>query len=323
MAIAPDNTLALPRSWLFVPGMDLGRMTSAPDTGADVIVQELEDFTPAEHRPKARRLAAQAFAAWRARGVVPAVRVNPLDACGYDDLAGVMGGRPAIVMMSKVDSVEQVRALDREIGRLEAVHGFAPGSTRIVPNVETALGIVRAIDLARASARIEAMLVATEDTVADLDADRSRVGTELAYPRSRFLLECAAAGVRAIDCPYTFADREGALADMRTACAIGYRAKAVVNPDLVELTNCHLTASPARLALARRQIDAFEAARAAGRARAEVDGLVVEVPSYLAARRALQRHERLEAWLDRRARVFDPSFRPFAFQESSCPSASP
>lgn len=300
MAISPDNSLALARSWLFVPGMDLDLMTGAGASGADVIVQELEDFTPPELRPQARALAAQAYAAWRARGVIPAVRVNPLDSCGYDDLRGVMAGRPAIVMMSKVESVAQVRELDQEIGRLEALHGIEAGSTRIVPNIETALGIVRAIDIAHASARIEAMLVATEDMVADLDANRSREGAELHYPRSRFLLECAAAGVRAIDCPYTFADSDGAEADMQTGCAIGYRAKAVVNAAHVALTNRHLTPSLEAIALARRHALAFEAARAQGTARAEVDGLVVEVPSYLSARRTLLRHEQLQAWLVQR-----------------------
>ncbi len=37
--------------------------------------------------------------------------------------------------------------------------------------------------------------------VADLGTNRSRGGEELAYVRARFLVECRAAGVEAIDCP--------------------------------------------------------------------------------------------------------------------------
>ncbi|MCS5515705.1 HpcH/HpaI aldolase/citrate lyase family protein [Pseudomonas qingdaonensis] len=117
--------------------------------------------------------------------------------------------------------------LDQLITELEGRHGIAAGSTLIVPNIETALGVVRAIEIAAASPRIKAMLVATEDMVADLGAGRSRAGTELYYPRSRFLLECAAAGVLAIDSPYTFADAQGAEADMQFARSIGYQAKGV------------------------------------------------------------------------------------------------
>ncbi|WP_374583179.1 CoA ester lyase [Pseudoduganella sp.] len=295
MAISTDNPLSLLRSWLFVPGMDMSVLRDAPACGADVIVQELEDFTPPQRRAEARALAARAYAEWRARGVVPAVRINPLESCGLADLAGVMPGRPDIVMMSKVESVEQVAALEREISRFEAELGIAHGATLIVPNIETALGIVRAIPIAAASPRIKAMLVATEDTVADLGADRSRNGAELHYPRSRFLLECAAAGVLAIDCPYTYSDALGAEADMRAGHGIGYKAKAVVNPSHVAVANRWLTPTSEQAALAQRQVAAFEAARRQGLMRAEVDGLVVEVPSYLAAQRLLLRHAQLSA----------------------------
>jgi citrate lyase subunit beta/citryl-CoA lyase len=68
---------------------------------------------------------------------------------------------------------------------------------------------VNAFAIARASPRVSAMLVASEDMVADLGTARSRRGEELAYVRARFLVECRAAGVEAIDCPYTFSDVKG------------------------------------------------------------------------------------------------------------------
>ena len=105
----------------------------------------------------------------------------------------------------------------------------------------------------------------------------------------------AAAGVLAIDSPYTFADDAGAEADMQFARSIGYQAKGVVNPAHVAVANRYLTPSAEDAALARRQVDAFEAARSAGSVRAEVDGLVVEVPSYLQAQRLLERYRQLQA----------------------------
>ncbi len=99
------------RTWLFVPGADESAHKAAARSGADVIVLELEDFTPPELRPKARALAARAFGRWRKAGALAAVRVNPLETCGREDLAAVLAGKPDLVMMSKVDSPEQVRAL--------------------------------------------------------------------------------------------------------------------------------------------------------------------------------------------------------------------
>lgn len=51
--------------------------------------------------------------------------------------------------------------------------------------VETAAGLIRTYDIVRASTRVVAALVATEDMVADLGAERSRHGDELAQGLTR------------------------------------------------------------------------------------------------------------------------------------------
>ena len=263
------------RTWLFVPGADPAAHQRAARSGADVIVLELEDFTPPELRPKARSLSSSAFALWRQHGALAAVRINPLEDCGLDDLAAI--DRPDVLMMSKVATPEQV-------ARLEAA---APPGVELVPNIESAAGLVRTLEIARASRRVSALLVASEDMVADLGTERSREGVELAYVRSRFLVECRAAGVEAIDCPYTFSDLKGALADARYAKQLGYRMKSVVDPSHVKALNAVFTPSARELAHARKVVAAFERARAAGRERAKVNGALVEVPIYAAAKRLL------------------------------------
>ncbi len=123
--------------------------------------------------------------------------------------------------------------------------------------------------------------------VADLGAARTRGGEELAYVRCRFLLECRAAGVEAIDCPYTFSDVKGAVADARYAKRLGYRMKSLVDPAHAKAINGVFTPSGPELAKARRIVAAFEKARAAGRERAKVDGALIELPIYAAAKRLL------------------------------------
>jgi citrate lyase subunit beta/citryl-CoA lyase len=275
------------RTWLFVPGAETAAHEAAARSGADVLVQELEDFTPPELRPRARALAPALYESWRQSGNRVGVRVNPLDGDGLADLAAVMAGKPAFVMMSKVVSAGQVALLDSEVGRLERTHGIAPGTTRLVPNVETAAGLMRTFEIVSASPRVVAALVASEDMVADLGTVRSRGGAELAYVRSRFLVECRAAGVEAIDCPYTFSDAKGAAADARTAKLLGYRAKSLVIAGHAAAVNRVFTASRAEIEKARRIVAAFERARAAGKERAKVDGAWIEVPIYAAATRLL------------------------------------
>src|SRR5207249_8107173 len=171
---------------------------------------------------------------------------NPLEGDGMADLGAI--ARPDVLMMSKVDSPEQVR-------RLEAA---APAGVELVPNIESARGLLRTAQIASASSRVTALLVASEDMVVDLGTERSRGGAELAYVRSRFLIECRAAGVEAIDCPYTFSDTRGAVADARYAKSLGYRMKSLVDPSHARAINAVFTPSPAELAKARKIVRAFE-----------------------------------------------------------------
>jgi len=277
------------RTWLFVAGADPSAHAAAARSGADVLIQELEDFTPPELRPRARKLAPALFGQWRGTGAMVAVRINPFETEGRDDLEAVMAGRPQAVLMSKVASPEQVRALDAAVTKLEKTHGIVAGSTELVPNVETAAGLMRTYEIARASPRTTALLVASEDMVADLGTERSREGIELAYVRARFLVECRAAGVEAIDCPYTFNDLSGARADALQAKRLGYRAKSLVSPAHAQALNRVFSPQKSEIAHARKVVKAFEKARAAGKERALVDGALIEVPIYAAAKRLLDR----------------------------------
>src|SRR5438034_616669 len=96
----------------------------AARSGADVIVLELEDFTPPELRPKARSLSPRTLELWRKAGAIPAVRINPLQSGGLEDLMGVLAARPQIIMMAKVALPEQVQALEQATG----------GAAELVPN---------------------------------------------------------------------------------------------------------------------------------------------------------------------------------------------
>ena len=180
-----------------------------------------------------------------------------------------------------------MRELDRAIAAAENQAGLALGSIGILPVCETALGVVNVREIAAASARIRYALLGAEDLAADLMAERSRGAIELDHARRRFVLECRAAGIEPIDAPYTFTDAEGAAKEARYARRLGYRAKSIVRADHAAAIRAALTPSETEKAQARRMVEAFETARARGDDRALVDGLWVEVPTYLNAKRLL------------------------------------
>src|SRR5215831_18485851 len=127
--VAGRRPPAIRRCWLFLPGADRRALVNASASGADVLIQELEDLTPPERRPEARTIAGEVFSAWRAAGIVAAVRVNPLETEGRVDLAAVMRGRPDIVLMSKVAERRQMVALAEAVLSEEYANGIPSGTT--------------------------------------------------------------------------------------------------------------------------------------------------------------------------------------------------
>jgi citrate lyase subunit beta/citryl-CoA lyase len=283
---------ALRRSWLFVGGVDREALQSAATSGADVIIQEFEDFTPPHLRPEARQLCKGLMSLWKGAGCVAAVRVNPLAGDGLTDLAAVMRSAPDIVLLPKVTGPDHIIELDQAISRLETEYGLNAGSTEIVPNVESARGLRHTFDICRSSPRITGCLVASEDMAADLGAERSQDGEELRYIRSHFLIDCVAANIMAIDYPYTWTDEDGLISETQKARSLGYAAKSLVKNEHATIINDILSPSPNDVSKAQTIVEAFEAAQKAGDGRAIVDGSMVETPIYTNALRLLARaHE--------------------------------
>ncbi len=285
----------LRRSSLFVPGADAAAHAQALQAQPDMVIQDLEDGTPAALRESARQQAAKLYAEAKRRGIIAAVRVNTLESMGRTDLAAVMAAYPQIIFLPKCVSGAQVAALAQELDRLEEQHRLSPGAIEIVPNAETAAGVVNLQEIARASTRVKSALLGTEDLASDLMAERSPDAEELAHARARFLLEARALGIEPIDAPFTFADSQGCEREARRSRKLGYRSKSVVLPEHVAVVHQVFTPSEDECTHARTVVQAFEQARAEGKDRALVAGLWIEPPTYLNAKRLLERASQLAA----------------------------
>src|SRR3954470_11941476 len=89
------------RIWLFGAGADPAMHDLMTASGADVLIQDLEDFTPPERRAEARAMAPALYQRWREAGALVCVRINSLESVGYIDLKSVMHARPDIIAYPK------------------------------------------------------------------------------------------------------------------------------------------------------------------------------------------------------------------------------
>jgi len=283
----------LRRTWLFGPGADVSAHAAMLASSADVLIADLEDFTPPGRREEARAAMPALISAWRERNKVAAVRINALETEGPTDLAAAMRGRPHVIAYPMASAALQMYALHAAISHWEQALAIPLGATEILPVCETAAGVVEVRAIAAGSPRIRCALLGAEDLAADLCAEREPDAAELDYARRRFLLECRAAGVEPVDAPYTFADVSGAEREARYSRRLGYRSKSLVRADHAEAINAVLSPSEDAVRRAMAIVSAFEAARERGADRALVDGLWVEVPTYRNARRTIERARRL------------------------------
>ena len=279
--------------WLFGPGANPATHQKMAEVGAQVLIQDLEDFTPPNLRAQARALASTLYPAWRLAGALVCVRINSLESEGLTDLAAVMPFRPDIIAYPKAAGAEAIQALAQAMTLEERGLGLTVGSTEILPVCETALGVVTVREMAAASTRIKAALLGSEDLATDLCAERGQDAVELDYARRRFLLECRAAGIEPVDAPFTFADAEAAAHEARFARRLGYRCKSTVTPEHTAALIATLSPSPGEIAHARLLVSAFDAGRANSEDRVKLGEHWIEVPTYLNAKRLLDRAQAL------------------------------
>lgn len=271
---------APPRTWLFVPALRAPEwLSKAKATGTDAIIVDLEDATAPDEKERAREVVRGLTLGGESPWIF--VRVNPRpDARFAADVAAAVQAGASGIVLPKAFSADDVRRVPAQAGA-------------ILAQVETARGVLRAIELAEADPRVMGLGFGGEDLSADLGVARTRELGEFATARALVALAAAAAGVSAIDTPwFDLGDPEGAGREARAARQLGFTGKFVIHPSHVAAVNAAFTPDEQETERARRIIGAFEAAVADGSGIAKLDGRMIDMPVVVSARRVLARAER-------------------------------
>ena len=177
------------RTMLFLPGNNPNMMMNGGLLGADSIIFDLEDAVAPDQKDAARDLVKQALTALDFGRCERIIRINALDTPYWEtDLEEMIPLRPAMIMPTKVSGAEYIRKLDQRMSEIEAANGLPVGEIRLIPLLETTLGIENAYGIATASPRMEALYLGAEDLTADLRCGRTKEGAEIAYARGRLVL---------------------------------------------------------------------------------------------------------------------------------------
>jgi citrate lyase subunit beta/citryl-CoA lyase len=280
------------RSYLYIPGNRRKMLDKTASLPADAFILDLEDSVPAAEKPEARKLVCQ-YAAKIPEGRAW-VRTNSLDSPFFaGDLEATVGSvGVAGYFVPKIDTVEQVMEIDRQIGALERARDVAAGATKIILTAESARAVLHCFALVTASPRIMSIVFGgarDADLMNDLGCGWSSDGPELMHARQHMLLGARAAGVKApLDGVYAdIRDKEGFERDTALSQRLGYRGRMLIHPDQIEPCKRLYGRSVEEIDYYTRVIAAFAVATAEGKATTTVDGRMIDEAMALAARRVL------------------------------------
>ncbi|WMD21999.1 CoA ester lyase [Achromobacter seleniivolatilans] len=268
------KTLVRPRrSVLYMPGANARALDKARSLDADALILDLEDAVAPDAKEQARSQVAAALlqGGYGRRECI--VRINALNTpWGSDDVQAIARAGADAVLLPKVESAAQLAAL---ADALDAAG--APAGLPIWAMAETPLGFLRLDAIAGGHARLAAIVVGTSDLVKDLHARHTPSREETLLARSMAVMAARAHGLAVLDGVHLDLQDDAGLDDAcRQGRNQGFDGKTLIHPKQIAAANAAFAPTNEELASARKRLDGWRAAQAAGLGVAVVDGALVE-----------------------------------------------
>jgi len=274
----------LRRSMLFVPGSNTGMVCNAFIYKPDTVMFDLEDSVALSEKDSARMMVFHALQHFTYKDIETAVRVNPLNSpFGLLDLEAAIRAGVDIIRLPKTDTVDDVLEMEQEISAIENRIGKGK-KTMLLAAIESALGVVNAVDIARCSKRLMGIALGAEDFVRDLRTQRTKEGHELMAARNQILLAARAAKIGAFDSVFSdVKDKEGFMHEVDLIKGLGFDGKSLINPTQIPWLHSAFAPSKKNISWAIEVIEAAKDAKARGLGVISLDGKMVDAPVILRA----------------------------------------
>jgi citrate lyase subunit beta / citryl-CoA lyase len=284
------------RSFLFAPGNHPRRVEKALALDADAVILDLEDACPVAEKVATRDKVVAACQS--RRGCLGYVRVNaPSTEFGYGDIVAVVHKGVDGIVLPKVETADEIRAVDWVMANLEKERGLPIGAVDVIPIIETGKGMANIRAITTTGKRVRRIAFGAGDFTLDMNMEWSRSEAELLPYRSECVLASRAAEIEApIDTVWTdLMDAKGFTNSTHHIRSLGFQGKLCIHPDQVPIVNAILSPSAEQIEWSGKVVAAFEAAEAAGSASIQLEGKFIDYPIFHRARRVLETAQRIAA----------------------------
>jgi citrate lyase subunit beta/citryl-CoA lyase len=261
----------------------------AAGAGADLVFLDLEDACAPLAKEGARGTAVGALTGLDWGRTVRAVRVNGLDTpwCHDDIIEVVTGARSAldVLIVPKARAARDVWWVDVLLTQLETKLGLPLGGIGLEVLIEDAEGLANAVEIARASDRLEAVIFGAGDLSGSLHAKvdgnfdpvSPYPGDFWHFARAQVVMAARIAGIDAVDAPFpAYKDPEGYRASAVQGSLLGYDGKWAIHPDQISIANDVFSPTDEEVAEARAAMEAYRSAEAQGVGAIGRDGRLVD-----------------------------------------------
>lgn len=288
------------RSMLFLPGNNPNMLINAGCLGSDAVIFDLEDAVSPAEKDAARILVRNTMRYMDLRGCEIIVRINSVDTPYWKaDIDAVLPEKPNVILLPKSGTPAEVLEADAYITETEKKFGLEPDQVRLMPLIETALGVENSYAIASSCKRVTALFLGAEDLTADLRCKRTKEGREIEYARTRLVVAARAAGVDVYDTPFTDVnDDEGIVTDTALAKSLGFTGKASISPRHIDVINEIFSPTEAEINYAYEVIEAIRIAKEQGKGAISLHGKMIDAPIVARAEQTIAMAEALG--LDRR-----------------------
>jgi citrate lyase subunit beta/citryl-CoA lyase len=203
------------------------------------------------------------------------------------------------VSLPKVESAEEVKVREEVITELERRRGIPTKSIQISVSVESALGVIKAHEIACSSPRVVTISVGSEDLTREMGVRTTSDGMELWYAKSKVLIDAYAAGIQPIGLigvePFSWGEPEKIIEAAVNSRKLGFKGAGVIHPAPIIHLNKGFSVPEEEVSYMRRALKAFEEGVSRGTASVELDGRMIDIATAERCKIILERAEAIDS----------------------------
>lgn len=284
------NKKRLRRTMMFLNAQKPGLVKDPYIYSPDSIMLDLEDAVAENQKDVARFSLYHALKEIDYRGCERVVRINALDTPYWkEDIRCAVAGGCDAIRIPKTETPEEVRAVEAEILAAEQDFDIPVGRTLIMAAIESARGVMNALQVCEASDRLFGIALSGGDYTKDLQTRITGTGVELMGARQNMIIAARAAKVQCFDTVFTnLDDMEGFRKEVETIHLMGFDGKSIVNPRQIPVVHEIYTPTQKDIIFAEKVVKEIEDKKEKGIGVFTVDGKMIDIAFYDGAKRTIE-----------------------------------